>query len=108
MVFTLYVLGTLVGFNVSAWTVVSSNSRVDAQIIVVSALCVLDMYSASSFVDIIIFRAALFALFTGVLTWTHIILITRGQTTVESMAIHSMKEQEAATLTREYGICGFG
>jgi len=52
LVFTLYVLGTLVGFNVSAWTAVSSNSRVDAQIIVVSALYVLDMYPAS-FVDII-------------------------------------------------------
>jgi len=56
----------------------------------------------------LLFRAALFALFTGVLTCTHIILIARGQTTVESMAIHATKEREAAALTREYGICGFG
>jgi len=52
MIFTLYVLGTLVGFNVSAWTTPSSSSHVDAQIIVVSALYVSDTYSTQSFVDI--------------------------------------------------------
>ncbi|KXN92539.1 putative palmitoyltransferase ZDHHC20 [Leucoagaricus sp. SymC.cos] len=89
-VFTLYVLGTLVGFNVPAWArSTSSTAQLDPQIIVISAL------------------AALFALFTSVLTWSHIILILRGQTTVESMTIHSTKEREAAALTREFGICGF-
>ncbi|KAF9450518.1 zf-DHHC-domain-containing protein [Macrolepiota fuliginosa MF-IS2] len=88
-ILTLYILGTLVGFSVPAWASASSNASVDPQIIVVGAL------------------AALFGLFTTVLTCSHVILILRGQTTVESMMIHATKERESTTLTQEYGFWGF-
>jgi hypothetical protein len=42
-VFALYSLGTLIGFNVSAWVSTSSDAEVDPQIIVVSALYVILM-----------------------------------------------------------------
>jgi len=80
------VLGTLVGFNVRAWVSQPSLTPLDPQIIVVSAL------------------AALFALFTNVLASSHVLLLMKGQTTVESMIIHGTKERESAALRKEYGL----
>ncbi|EKM75385.1 hypothetical protein AGABI1DRAFT_46537 [Agaricus bisporus var. burnettii JB137-S8] len=88
-VFALYLLGTLIGFNVSAWTSTSNDARVDPQIIVVSAL------------------ALLFSFFTVVLTSSHIMLILKGQTTVESMSMRSLKERESEVLRREFGLFAF-
>jgi len=57
---------------------------------------------------VIIALAGLFALFTSTLVVTHVHMILKGQTTVESMGIRSMRERESATLQRAYSWWEFG
>ncbi len=53
---------------------------------------------------IMLCSAALFALFTNALVLTHVLLSMKGQSTVESMMVHSTKERESAALRKEYGL----
>ncbi|KAF8636073.1 hypothetical protein AX17_003780 [Amanita inopinata Kibby_2008] len=81
-IFTTYVLATLLAYTIHDTAVL--NDDVDPQRIVIIAL------------------AGLFALFNWTLTVSHILLITKSQTTVESMVIHRMKEQEVDALARAF------
>jgi palmitoyltransferase len=106
-VYSSFVFATLIVYTVRMMN--ASSSDLDPQIIVIIALyvwkithsLVLDELSS-------IYRAGLFALFTSTLVVTHVHMILKGQTTVESMSIRSMRERESATLQRAYSWWEFG
>jgi len=82
MVLTSYTLGTLVAYTVTSTQ--SSATTVNPQEIVVIAL------------------SGLFLLFTALLVVSHTHMILKGQTTVESMQVRSMREREERTLARGF------
>jgi hypothetical protein len=49
--------------------------------------------------------AGIFLLFTGMLLVSHTHLIWVGQTTVESMQLHALQEQESRALSDALGCC---
>ncbi|KAF9555749.1 zf-DHHC-domain-containing protein [Agrocybe pediades] len=81
-VLTSYVLGTLIAYTVIR--VRSTSGDLDAQEIVIIAL------------------SGLFLLFTFMLLVSHINLTLKGQTTVESMQIRTMKDRERRVLGRGF------
>ncbi|KAF8970663.1 DHHC palmitoyltransferase-domain-containing protein [Flammula alnicola] len=87
-VFAAYVFGTLLAYTIKANN--SATMDIDPQEIIIIAM------------------TGFFLLFTTTLVISHVNLILRGQTTVESMQIHSMKEREADTLARGFKWWEFG
>ena len=106
-VFTAFVFATLVVYTVR---MNGSSSDLDPQMIVIIALYVWKITHLSDFGrnSHTIYRAGLFALFTSTLVVSHVNMILKGQTTVESMSIRSMRERESATLQRAYSWWEFG
>ncbi|KAF8147669.1 DHHC palmitoyltransferase-domain-containing protein [Crassisporium funariophilum] len=91
VVFTSYVFATLLAFTVRRMNALDGSAGdVDAQEIVIIAL------------------AALFMLFTSTLIMSHVNMILKGQTTVETMQIQTMKEREARSLAKAFGWWEFG
>lgn len=79
---------------------------IDPQFIVLIALYVDSLFYTIDY-SIIVIRAAIFALFTTLLLFTHIKLIWQGQTTVENLRIRVFKEREERKLYKAYGFCGY-
>ena len=107
-VFTAFVFATLIVYTVRMMS--GSSSDLDPQMIVIIALYVWKTTHLSDFGrnSHTIYRAGLFALFTSTLVVSHVNMILKGQTTVESMSIRSMRERETATLQRAYSWWEFG
>ncbi|KAG5637705.1 hypothetical protein H0H81_003561 [Sphagnurus paluster] len=85
--YTIYVCAALIVFTVRAAT--SPRGDLDPQRIIIIAL------------------AAVFAMFTTLMQVSHIGMICRGQTTIESMHARNMKEREDRALADVFGTCAF-
>ncbi|KAF8890744.1 DHHC palmitoyltransferase-domain-containing protein [Infundibulicybe gibba] len=88
-ILTLYIFATLLAYTIRESSDVLAGD-VDPQQIVLIAL------------------AGVFALFTTTLLLSHTYMIWHGQTTVESMQQHNVKEREARALNREFRFWEFG
>ncbi|KII83651.1 hypothetical protein PLICRDRAFT_47131 [Plicaturopsis crispa FD-325 SS-3] len=82
LLYCLWIFTTLIGLNVSPSS--SPAFDIDPQQIAIIAI------------------SGVFALFTGLLYASHVILIFRNTTTVESLGVRDMKERERATLAHMY------
>jgi len=84
----LYMFVTLLVFTIRR--INSSDGDIDPQLIIIIAL------------------SGVFALFTISLQISHVFLISKGQTTVESMQMRNQRDRESDALDRAFGNCGFG
>jgi hypothetical protein len=99
-VFAIYTFATLLGYIIH--TVNTLNGDIDPQEIVVIALYVLTLHSGTS-ANVRFGSAAVFSLFTAPLLLSHIHLMWKGQTTVESMQARHLKEKEGRALADAFG-----
>jgi palmitoyltransferase len=100
-IFCIWTFATLLAQNVKF--VSNPNFDMDPQQIVIIALCVLSLRSSPNDTESRwMNRAGVFMIFTLLLCASHILLILRNQSTVESLGTRSIREREQYTLSQMY------